>query len=251
MDPLELLLARAERSGVFLDFDGTLSEIAPTPGEAAAVPGAAGVLAGLAERFALAAVVSGRRAAEVAERLGHPPGVRIFGLYGLETDAAMDGPEPPAPALEEILPRVLDVAATVPGSLVEPKGSNLAVHYRLAPQTDLARTALLEALGPLAGDVGMRLIEGKRVVELVPAASPSKGDVVEREGAGLEAALYAGDDLADIEAFAAVDRLVSNGAKGIKVAVASEETPPALLDAADIVVEGPTGLVDLLRSLLR
>ena len=247
-----MLLASAERSGVFLDFDGALSEIAPTPADAVAVPGAARVLAVLAERFALVAVVSGRRAAEVAERLGHPRGVRVFGLYGLETDAVMEGVEPPlTPALEEVLPRVLEVAAAVPGSLVEPKGSNLAVHYRLAPRADLARAALLEALAPLAQGVGMRVIEGKRVVELVPAASPSKGDVVEREGAGLEAVLYAGDDLADIEAFAAVDRLVSNGTQGIKVAVGSEETPASLLAAADVVVQGPTGLVDLLRSLVR
>lgn len=237
---------------MFLDFDGTLSEIAPTPDEAVAVPGAAQVLEALVERFAVVAVVSGRRAEEVEERLGRPHGVRIVGLYGSETLGAPDGaPAPVTVVIEEILPRVLEVAAEVPGSLVEPKGSNLAVHYRLAPQAESARLALLEALGPLAASVGMRMIEGKRVVELVPAAAPSKGDVVESEGSGLAALLYAGDDLADVEAFAALDRLSRNGVGGIKVAVGSAETPPVLLETADMIVSGPGGLLDLLRSLLR
>jgi trehalose 6-phosphate phosphatase len=247
--PLEELISRAERSGVFLDFDGTLSEIALTPDAARAVPGAADALARLAERFALVAVVSGRRAAEVEQRLGSPLGVRVFGLYGLE---GADIEELPASALrpiEEILPRVLEAAAAVPGALVEPKGSNLAIHYRLSPDAESARLTLLEAVRPLAGAVGLRVIEGKRVLEVVPRAAPSKGDVVERAGAGLEALLYAGDDLADLEAFAAADRLAAGGVHVVKVAVRSAETPLALLEAADVVAPGPSGLVEMLRSL--
>lgn len=248
MSILDVLIVRAERAGVFLDFDGSLSDIAPTPDEAVASPGAAEALESLAERFAVVAVVSGRRAMEVRDRLGDPRGVRVFGLYGLEgmeTFPPGAGPR----SIEEILPSVLEVAAGVDGSLVEPKASNVAVHYRLAPDADGARLALLEALRPLAETAGLRLIEGKRVVELVPSAAPTKGDVVEREGTGLEALLYAGDDLADLEAFAAVDRLAAYGAYAVKVAVASAETPAGLLDAADLVVPGPSGLVELLGSL--
>ena len=245
-----MLVSRAERSGVFLDFDGTLSDIAATPDAAQAVPGAGEVLAGLGERYALVAVVSGRRAADVQERLGRPHGVRIFGLYGLE-GTEIDGALPASAVrpIEEILPRVLEVAAGVPGALVEPKGSNLAVHYRLAPDAEVARVTLLEAVRPLAAAIGLRVIEGKRVLELVPSAAPSKGDVVERVGAGLEALLYAGDDVADLEAFAAADRLAARGARVIKVAVRSAETPEALLDAADLVAPDPAGLVEMLASL--
>jgi trehalose 6-phosphate phosphatase len=245
---LDVLVARAERGGLFLDFDGTLSEIAPTPEAAVASPGAAEALERLARRFAVVAVVSGRRAAEVRDRLGDLSGVRIFGLYGLEGSADRI-PSSAARSVEEILPSVLEVAAGVPGSLVEPKAANLAVHYRLAPQPEGARLALLESLRPLADAAGLRLIEGKRVVELVPAAAPTKGDVVEREGAGLEALLYVGDDLADLDAFAAVDRMAAYGAFTVKVAVASAETPAALLEAADGVVPGPAGLVELLDTL--
>jgi trehalose 6-phosphate phosphatase len=246
--PLDVLIARAERAGIFLDFDGTLSDIAATPEAAASRPGAAEVLDRLAVRFAKVAIVSGRRSAEVLDRLGGPAGVRVFGLYGLEGPG--EGvPTPSVQPIEEILPSVLEVAARVAGSLVEPKGSNVAVHYRLAPDPEGARLTLLDSLRPLADAAGLRLIEGKRVVELVPSTAPSKGDVVEREGAGLDALLYAGDDLADLEAFAAIDRLAAYGAYAVKVAVASRETPVGLLEAADVEVPGPAGLVELLRSL--
>ena len=243
-----MLIARADHAGIFLDFDGSLSELAPTPDAAVASAGAAEALERLAARFSVVAIVSGRRAAEVQDRLGQPQGVRIFGLYGLEGlgDAV---PHSAARPVEEILPAVELVAAGVPGALVEPKASNLAVHYRLAPDAEAARLSLLDALRPLAEAAGLDVIEGKRVVELVPAGAPSKGDVIEREGAGLKALLYAGDDLADLEAFAAVDRLAAYGAYAVKVAVASAGTPAGLLEAADVVVPGPAGLVELLGSL--
>lgn len=245
-----MLVSRAERSGVFVDFDGTVSEIAPTPDAAAAVPGAAEALTRLAERFALVAVVSGRRAAEVEQRLGHPRGVRVFGLYGLEEwESEQPIPVSALRPIEEILPRVMEAASEVRGTLVEPKGSNLAIHYRLAADADEARFTLLEALRPLAEGTGLRLIEGKRVLELVPSTAPSKGDVVEREGTGLDALLYAGDDLADLEAFAAADRLAVGGVYVVKVAVRSAETPEPLLAAADMVAQGPAGMVELLGSI--
>ena len=243
-----MLIARADRAGIFLDFDGSLSEIAATPEAAEATPGAAEALERLAAHFAIVAIVSGRRAAQVRERLGDPREVRIFGLYGLEEIGEGISPSSGRP-IEEILPAVLEAAAHVPGSLVEPKGSNIAVHYRLSPDPEGARLSLMDSLGPLADGAGLRLIEGKRVVELVPSTAPSKGDVLEREGAGLGALLYAGDDLADLEAFAAVDRLAAYGAYAVKVAVASRESPEGLLEAADVVVPGPAGLVDLLVSL--
>jgi trehalose 6-phosphate phosphatase len=66
---------------------------------------------------------------------------------------------------------------------------------------------------------------------------------------GLEAILFAGDDVADLDAFRALDRLASRGIVTSRVAVAGPETPDALIDSADVVVEGPAGLVALLREL--
>lgn len=249
---LDELATRAGSSGVFLDYDGTLSEIAPTPAEAVALPGATEVLDDLAERFRVVAVVSGRRLSELEHSLGHPKGVRLFGLYGLEGEEGGDDPiGAGARAVEEVLPRVLELAAGINGAMVEPKGSNLAVHYRLARDREAARAALLSELEPLARASGLELIEGKRVLELVPAAAPTKGDLIAREGRGLEGVLFAGDDAADLDAFAAVDRLAADGAHAMKVAVRTAETPAQLLRSADLVVEGPAGLLEALRSLAR
>src|SRR5215831_10445579 len=81
-------------AGFVLDFDGTLSGIAPTPAEACALPGASGVLAALAGRYPLVAIVSGRRAADVYGLIP-ADGVRYLGLYGAEELLPGAAPAPP------------------------------------------------------------------------------------------------------------------------------------------------------------
>ena len=89
------------------------------------------------------------------------------------------------------------------------------------------------------------------VVELVPPGRPMKGAAVERISGehGLEAVLYAGDDRADLDAFAALERLGAAGTVAIRVAVRGDETPSELVEAADVVCDGPAGLLGLLRTL--
>jgi trehalose 6-phosphate phosphatase len=171
------------------------------------------------------------------------PHLSLLGLYGLEGEA----PE----LVTATRPRAEDAAAVVPEAWVEDKGVSLAVHYRQAPHPALARSRLLAALQPVATDVGLQLLEGKMVIELVPPGRPMKGGAVERLAGRheLDAVLYAGDDHADLEAFGALDRLEERGVLTVKVAVRGSETPPALADAADLVVDGPRGLVELLGQL--
>jgi len=91
------------------------------------------------------------------------------------------------------------------------------------------------------------------VWELAPAHEGGKGEAVAgllARGA-LDAALYAGDDVADLEAFAVLDRAADSGLVVVKVAVLGAETPLALQEAADLVVEGPGALVALLEELDR
>lgn len=187
-------------------------------------------------------VITGRRAAEVSALLDVPH-VHLLGLYGFEED----GPKLPA----ALVPNVQAAAAVVPEAWVEDKEASIAVHYRRSPDPARARAALVAALRPVATDAGLGLVEGKMVVELVPADRPMKGGAVERVAGehGLEAVLYAGDDHADLDAFAALDRLSGRGVITIKVAVRGPETPAVLLEEADLIVEGPGGLVDLLGQL--
>jgi trehalose 6-phosphate phosphatase len=169
--------------------------------------------------------------------------VQLFGLYGLEGDE----PE----LVTAITSRVAAVAAVVPEAWVEDKGVSLAVHYRQAADAAAARAMLLAALVPVAADAGLELIQGKMVLELVPPGRPMKGGAVERLAGrdGLDAVLYAGDDHADLDAFVALDRLGGAGLVTVKVAVRGPETPGALTAAADVVVDGPAGLVGLLAQL--
>lgn len=236
--------------GVLLDFDGTLSEIVPTPEEARPVPGVREALEALIGAGAVVAVVSGRRAREVAALLDVT--VRYFGLYGLEDEA---GPVRQARGLvatvEAAIPEIHRAAGLVPGSRVEHKGLQVAVHYRAAPDPQAARRVLLERLRPVAEALGFRLLEGKKVVELTVNDGPTKGEVVERVVGeeGLRAVLYAGDDVADLAAFEALGRLAREDLTVLRVAVRHAEAPDRLLDAADAVVDRPRALPGLLREL--
>jgi trehalose 6-phosphate phosphatase len=231
----------AARRGVFLDFDGSLSEIARRPELAVAAEGVVEALEALASRETLVAVVSGRRAEEVRSLLP-VEGVHVVGHYGLEG---------PAPFPADLRDALVAVAAGVDGVRVEEKGSSVAVHFRGARDPDAAGDVLEASLRPLVEGRGLRLMAGKRVWEAVPPQMPGKGAVIAREvrARSLSGALYAGDDRADLPAFAALDELRAAGVAAVKVAVRSEETPASLLGEADVVVERPSGLVDLLRSL--
>jgi trehalose 6-phosphate phosphatase len=208
------------------------------------VDGARDALAGLVERYRTIAIVTGRRSDEVAA-LVDLPHVAYVGLYGLE-DGATE-------LMTAVVPSAEAAVALVPEAWVEDKGVSVAVHYRQAQDPPSARAALLVALQPVATGAGLELIEGKMVVELVPPDRPLKGGAVERlvgEHA-LRALLYAGDDHADLAAFAALDRLSASEEVDVtvRVAVQGPETPPALVETADVVADGPEGLVDLLRTL--
>ena len=143
------------------------------------------------------------------------------------------------------------LAASVPGAWVEPKGAAATIHVREAPDPAAAMTTVGAALRELVAARGLEVIDGKRALEVVPAGRPRKGGVVTRLVAerGLTGALYAGDDVADAEAFDALDTLEGRGVLGIRVAVVGPETPDELIGRSDLSVEGPAGLVELLRDL--
>ncbi len=223
-----------------LDLDGTLSPIAPHPDEARPLDGVPEVLADLAALYAEVAIVSGRPEAQVRERLP-VEGVRVIGLYGLRA------PDLPA----DLLDRVATAATMIDGAWAEPKGAAVTVHFRSAPDPDRAREALGTALAHLVDETGgLEVIEGKMTLEVVPRGAPRKGGAVGDlvRAAGLRRVLYAGDDVADLDAFAALGTCDLDVA--VRVAVRGPETPRELIAAADVVVDGPEGVVGLLRSLL-
>ncbi|MFL5767342.1 MAG: trehalose-phosphatase [Actinomycetota bacterium] len=225
---------------MLLDFDGSLSPIVAHPGLAAPANGVVDVLTDLARAYAVVALISGRRTEDL-RRMVDVDGIVYEGLYGLAA----------APQREE--PEVERAIAGVPNAWAEAKGGNaVSVHYRQSPDPAEARRMLLERLAPVAAATGRRVIEGKQTVELVPQGVPLKGGVVGKllSEHHLRAALYAGDDAADLEAFAELERARGHGVAVLRVAVRGSETPPDLMEASDEIVEGPDGLVQLLRELV-
>lgn len=238
---LSELTNRAAEAGILLDFDGTLSDIVSRPHLARLREGAGRELARLARAYALVAVVSGRPGDELPSLVG-VDGLLYVGAYGVE---GVD------PLSERVLAEMEILAASVPGAWVEPKGAAATIHVREAPDPAAAMATIGVALRDLATARGLEVIKGKRALEVVPAGRPRKGGVMTRLVAerGLTAALYAGDDVADAEAFAALDELEDRGVLGIRVAVVGPETPDDLIGRSDLSVEGPAGLVELLREL--
>jgi trehalose 6-phosphate phosphatase len=239
---LDVLVRMAASAGILLDVDGTLSPIAERPELARLVTGTDAVLSRLVERYRVVAAISGRTEAQL-ERLVDVPGVRLVGSYGLGSGSV--------PA--EVISAVLAAADQVEGAWMETKGATIALHYRATPDAISAGRALEQRMGAIAVPAKMAVLSGKHVVELVPAGFPLKEGAVERiiESDGLRAALYAGDDIADLLAFEALDRARANGRLEhvVKVAVRGAETPEDVVAAADIVVEGVSEMVELLATL--
>jgi trehalose-phosphatase len=249
---LKDFLEEPRRSGIFLDFDGTLSEITPTPEEAVLHPRAAPILDRLAGRYPLC-IMSGRKAAEVAAlvKMSRTHYVGVHGMEWLEEDTRTD-PEVLAhlPALDEAREKIKPEIAGIDGVVMEDKLVTLALHYRLAPEREDDVLNLAEVV---AVPLGLEVRRGRKVVELRPHVEVDKGTVLIRLARGwrLKRALYAGDDLTDVEGFRGLRYLMKEGGfDGVAIAVLSPETPVELEAVADLTVEGVDGLLDLLVSLL-
>ncbi|MFE2068517.1 trehalose-phosphatase [Streptomyces sp. NPDC059467] len=259
-DGLAALLAQPRAALVGLDFDGTLAPIVADPEQARAHPDAVPALAALAPKVVAVAVVTGRPA-EVAVHHGGFAGVPglehlvVLGHYGAERWDAATGeitsppPHPGIAAARAELPALLDRVGAAHGTWIEEKGFAVAVHTRRADDPQAAFDSLRTPLTDLATRHALIVEPGRLVLELRPPGM-DKG-VALREYAreiGAGAVLYAGDDLGDIPAFAAVEKLRTEGVPGLLVCSGSEEVTE-LADRADLVVNGPEGVVRLLRSL--
>ncbi|MFF3845901.1 trehalose-phosphatase [Streptomyces sp. NPDC002328] len=259
-EALDVIRARPGAALVALDFDGTLAPIVENPDDARAHPDAVPALAALAPKIASVAVVTGRPPAVAVRNGGFAdvPGLDrlvVLGHYGAERWDARTGevsapaPHPGVAAARADLPGVLEAAGAWQGTWVEEKGRAVAVHTRRAEDPQAAFEALRQPLTDLAARHGLIVEPGRMVLELRPPGVDKGVALTEyvRE-IGAESVLYAGDDLGDLPAFAAVEKLRSEGLPGLLVASGSAEVTE-LSERADLVVDGPAGVVRLLRAL--
>jgi trehalose 6-phosphate phosphatase len=253
------LVAGPGRALVALDYDGTLAPVVRRPEDATPAPGAIDAVRRLAAHVGTVAIVTGRPVAQVLalSGLGAADGLDrlvICGHYGLERwdGAARRLVEPPAdPRVAEardLLTRL--VALCPPGVRLEDKGHSVAVHTRESADPLAALAAVRPAVDELAIETDLELVPGRLVLELRPPGT-DKGRtlhqlVVERDPACV---FFIGDDLGDGPAFDAVEDVRMDGTPAVAVFSDSAEGADALRDRADLVVDGPSGVVAFLGRL--
>ncbi len=239
--------------GLFTDVDGTISEIAPTPAEAVVSEACRESLCLLVERLEVVAAISGRSAADTKSMVG-VEGMVYVGNHGYERwDAGglrvwpgvEDYPERIRAVLDEFGRRV-----SIERIVVENKGPTASIHYRLCPDHEAARRAIVSEIDALARENGLRVSRGKLVVELRPPLDVTKGSGVLSlaEERGLRGAIYIGDDLTDVDVFVAFHR-TEPALRGLAVGVVGEETPPEVAEEADLTLNGVSDVERFLRQI--
>lgn len=224
---------------LFLDFDGTLAEIAPRPDAVLVEPGLVETLERLRDRLGGALAIVTGRPVSVIDGFLAPARLDAAGLHGVERRVGgtlEGGRAEDHPDLRRQVERLQAESAALPNVLIEDKGASVAVHWRLASPGDAERAETLVKVASEALGGAYRLQLGKAVGEIVPAQA-TKAHAIR---AFLERAPYAGrrpvffgDDRTDEIAFAAVNE---DGGVAVRVGdgdtVASRRLPdPAAVRA--------------------
>ncbi len=263
---LEPLRSDPGHSAVLLDIDGTLAPIVRHATDAQVPEATRTLLIEVAKRYGIVCCVSGRRAV-TARQIVAIGSIDYLGNHGAEllrqgaTQVELD------PELESWTERIrafADRAYTVERQRVrvrsEDKDPIVAFHWRGAPDEDLAAHAANEIAAEAQAE-GLAVHWGRKVLEVRPPLAIDKGVGIgallrgvpdRQDGPKVQAALYAGDDMTDVDAFDGLRSLVEEGELGsaLCVAVASEEAPEQLIEQSDITIDGTSGVRALLGALL-
>ena len=248
---------RGRAVGLVLDFDGTLSELVDAPQDAVVHPDAAAALKRLTSELALTAVMSGRPAADVQERVGIE-GVAYIGNHGAErivgravsvaADAAGDESGDIRRAMAAIR-----AAVDEPGMVWEDKGFSATAHYRMvAAEADVLARLESAVARVLAGSRTLEALWGNKVLEIRRRGGANKGaalDALIRDW-DLTGVIFLGDDTTDADALRMLKRRRAEGAiAGIGVAVMQQGTPAAVTASADYRLDGVSEVAEFLRRL--
>lgn len=258
-EALRPLIERPQSAAIFCDIDGTLAPIVERAEDAAVPDVTSRLLARLARRYALVACVSGRSSAE-ARRIVGVGGIAYAGSHGAELLLPGQGQAQLVPAFETWADRVHEFAFGFDSPefrmlriRIEDKGPIVAYHWRGAGDEEQART-MLEGIAAEAEAAGLFVHWGRKVLEIRPPVEVHKGQAVRellRRQPEVRAALFAGDDATDLDAYDVLAELRGDGAldHALCVGIRSSEGPPAIIERADIAVEGPAGFVQALELL--
>jgi len=243
-----------EPAGLLTDFDGTLSPIVADPALSRLADGASAALERLVDQLAVVAVVTGRAPLD-ARRMTGVQGLLVAGNHGmewLEPSADVPAPSPGAAGVRERIAVVLAAVPPLDGVTIEDKGLSATVHFRNAPDPSAARDAVIGALPDLGAELELR--DGRMSLELRPVGLGDKGAatlaIIERYG--LRGVVVMGDDITDLDMFAAVaEQREAGRLRGVIIGVggADAEVPPEVSAAADAVLDSPEAAARLLTDL--
>jgi trehalose 6-phosphate phosphatase len=201
-----------EGCALFLDIDGTLLELAPTPASVRVDAGISALLPALAQRLdGAVALITGRSMAD-ADRLFRGLSLPIAGQHGLErraADGSLHRHLPSFAGLERLRRDLNAFVAQHDGLMLEDKGTTLALHYRQAPRlaSHVHRTLRSHLASALANEAGWGLQPGKGVIEVKPDGR-DKGTVIleymEEAPFASRLPVFVGDDKTDEYGFVAV-----------------------------------------------
>jgi trehalose 6-phosphate phosphatase len=254
VEALRPLTADPAQAALFFDVDGTLAPIVERAQDAQVPKETSLLLARLSRRYGSVACISGRAAADVRRLVG-VGGIAYSGLHGAEllepnANRAQVNPEfarhmPDVKAFvgERDTPELRALRVRI-----EDKGPIMTFHWRGAPDEDAAHGRVRQ-IAEEAEAEGLWTHWGRKVLEIRPPVPIGKGravrDLVARRP--VRAAMYAGDDVTDLDAFAALDEVDS----AVRVGVRSDEGPREIVEQADLVVDGIEGMRAVLEELDR
>jgi len=217
------------------DVDGTLSRIVSRPEQATVDDNIRASLRQIVGRVALVAIVTGREESVARSMVGLPE-LTYVGNYALDTVSAEVVEEDDLDAARVLVRTLLEPFPCVE---IEEKGVSFALHYRNCIDNTM-RERILTLVSPVAAAAGGKLLEGKQVVEVVPVRLPDKSNAVarllrERE---IQGVVYLGDDLGDVPVFQQMSRRRTQGLPSLSLAVVDSETHEAVLESADMYLDG-------------
>ena len=241
--------------GLFLDFDGTLSEIVDVPDEAKLYRNNGELLKELSEFFPIT-ILSGRSIESLLKRI-KLPNLRFVGNHGMEIlkDGEVVLPAVATSYLKNVADafEALQTEITDKNVFLENKKITISVHYRNVSDPETTKTILTPMVEKIAQDHQLEAFSGRMIFELRPPIEIHKGVAFEQivRAEKMTAALMIGDDVTDTHAFIAAQKLrLANECDAFSLAVIDDETASEVIETADFTLSGVEGANQFLSSLL-
>lgn len=247
-------------SALLFDFDGTLSELVDDPADARIERRAEAAIRKLTKLVDVVAIVTGRAVSDVQTRLDTSELI-VVGNHGLEWvvrgehkqhDAGLQATRAVRSTLSEIRERLVR-DSLAQGVIFEDKELSASIHYRMAPNQKQVGSVLIPLARRVATSHGLRVTEGKLIVELRPEAEVSKGTAMHQlqEQLGLASMVFLGDDLTDVDGFRSLRALREAGTiESLAVGVLGRDSHPDVALVADVGVAEVRGVAQYLEQLI-